>query len=620
MVPSLMMYFRARALFIVANKALEVLVPTWGEINVSLTAAVALVILVSLLQHASAAGKETARPAEKQKGMHLPAVSELETVLNRSTVQEGNKAISLELLAAKNLISANLNGTSDPYAIITCGLQKRFSSMVPGSRNPMWGEEFDFYTEELPVQVKIAIYDWDIVWKSACLGSTTLDIGTEGQTEAVWHVLDSPSGQVCIQLMTKRYPVSASGTLNGYPGLITHRRLLLENPVGTEVRQKPGPLQTIFELPPDEVVLHSFSCALERSFLYHGRVYLSAWNICFHSNVFAKQMKVILPYENIEEIKRSQHAIINPAITITLRSGSGGQGVPPLVRSDGRAKYKFASFWNRNHAHRALQRAHKNFATMQAVAKQEQQVSSMRTRSGSSRTFDEAAVKIDTSEPSEVPIVIQPFLQEDVLNNVVNVELPCTAEEYFSLCLGDDSKLMQSYCDHQKSTKLQMEQWKDSEQYGGQTREVTYRSICKSPMCPPDTAVTVWQHAAFSSDKQVLIFEAVSQIHDVPFGSYFEVHAKWTFSTKSAASCILDIRVGAHFKKWCLMQSKIKAGTVLEMKGDAELMIELARKEIVNSKLTSQQEDEAFTANLEGNGDSIKSGTVAEPAASELRS
>jgi hypothetical protein len=25
--------------------------------------------------------------------------------------------------------------------------------MVPGSRNPMWGEEFDFYTEELPVQV-----------------------------------------------------------------------------------------------------------------------------------------------------------------------------------------------------------------------------------------------------------------------------------------------------------------------------------------------------------------------------------------------------------------------------------------------------------------------------------
>lgn len=28
-----------------------------------------------------------------------------------------------------------------------------FSSMVPGSRNPMWGEEFNFSVDDLPVQV-----------------------------------------------------------------------------------------------------------------------------------------------------------------------------------------------------------------------------------------------------------------------------------------------------------------------------------------------------------------------------------------------------------------------------------------------------------------------------------
>ncbi|KAL3643225.1 hypothetical protein CASFOL_014040 [Castilleja foliolosa] len=60
--------------------------------------------------------------------------------------------IKVELLAAKNIIGANLNGTSDPYAIITCGSEKRFSSMVPGSRNPMWGEEFNFSVDELPVE------------------------------------------------------------------------------------------------------------------------------------------------------------------------------------------------------------------------------------------------------------------------------------------------------------------------------------------------------------------------------------------------------------------------------------------------------------------------------------
>jgi hypothetical protein len=32
----------------------------------------------------------------------------------------------LELLSAKYLIGANLNGASDPYAVISCGDQKRF--------------------------------------------------------------------------------------------------------------------------------------------------------------------------------------------------------------------------------------------------------------------------------------------------------------------------------------------------------------------------------------------------------------------------------------------------------------------------------------------------------------
>lgn len=29
--------------------------------------------------------------------------------------------------------------------------------MVPGSRNPMWGEEFNFSVNELPVEVRILL-------------------------------------------------------------------------------------------------------------------------------------------------------------------------------------------------------------------------------------------------------------------------------------------------------------------------------------------------------------------------------------------------------------------------------------------------------------------------------
>ena len=45
--------------------------------------------------------------------------------------------------------------------------------------------------------------------------------------------------------------------LNGYAGANVVRRMSQEKPEPTEVHQKPGPLQTIFDLPPDEVGIYS---------------------------------------------------------------------------------------------------------------------------------------------------------------------------------------------------------------------------------------------------------------------------------------------------------------------------------------------------------------------------
>jgi Ca2+-dependent lipid-binding protein len=93
-----------------------------------------------------------------------------------------NGSLRVRLLSASSLLAADKGGTSDPYVkLIANGVDKK-SPTIKKSLDPVWeGVEFEWIGPQTMLStLELTVFDWDRVGKDDRLGSTLINLRTEG--------------------------------------------------------------------------------------------------------------------------------------------------------------------------------------------------------------------------------------------------------------------------------------------------------------------------------------------------------------------------------------------------------------------------------------------------------
>ncbi|XP_072310522.1 GRAM domain-containing protein 2B-like isoform X2 [Eucyclogobius newberryi] len=66
------------------------------------------------------------------------------------------------------------------------------------------------------------------------------------------------------------------------------------------------------EVSKDELLKQSYTCALQREILYQGKMFVSENWICFHSKVFGRDTKIVIPVISVTFFKKTKTALLVP--------------------------------------------------------------------------------------------------------------------------------------------------------------------------------------------------------------------------------------------------------------------------------------------------------------------
>merc|ERR1711915_879464 len=160
-----------------------------------------ILLTSDILEQIGKDGDYTPSHKLSRKESHGP--SEIGNNKNISGSGKSDGKALVNLIKAKDLISTDITGKSDPYAVIKYGTQKYKTPTVKNTLKPQWNCEVEFdYPEKDAKNLNIEVFDHDTIGKDKSLGKLDMDMGdlsNMDENSGYWFPLTGvKSGQVLL--------------------------------------------------------------------------------------------------------------------------------------------------------------------------------------------------------------------------------------------------------------------------------------------------------------------------------------------------------------------------------------------------------------------------------------
>ncbi|CAM8943134.1 unnamed protein product [Rhodiola kirilowii] len=381
----------------------------------------------------------------------------------------------------------------------------------------------------------------------------------------------------------------------------------------------------LFRLPPGEVLVQDFNCALQENMLFQGHMYVFRSYMCFYSNIFGFETKRIIPFSSITVLRRAKTAGIFPnAIEVIAEE----------------KKHFFASFLSRDEAFNLLTDLwpdHEKSGIGNSLLQDSPSESGSRRSSeplanDNTDTFgngadvldsvariqdvpetndsESLAVAEDRNEPvtplqekveveaaqvintnslppakgvvlkqedTEAPKVPKDFVK------VAEAKFMIKVDDFFRLFFSDEGvPFVESFHKTCGDTDFKCTEWCPSDKFG-HVREVSFLHPikiylgAKSGSCRETQKISIVQK------------QTSQEVNGVPYADYFTVEGLWDVENdESGEACFMKVYLNVAFSKRTVWKGKIVQSTLEECREAYAIWINIAHDLLKKKHLEKQ--------------------------------